>query len=83
MREAKRYGQLKQLVAAGAISDLQLQVKFVFRHHGVRIGSYTADFTYTEGERYVIEDCKGKRTQQYQLRKRLLRAFYGLEIRET
>jgi hypothetical protein len=83
--EAKRYQDLKLLEREGVIRGLELQQKFVFRHNGVRIGSFTADFTYDDVKtgRYVVEDFKGRRTQQYQLRKRLMMAFYGIEILET
>ncbi len=50
-----------------------------------RIGFYKADFRYevtATGER-VIEDVKGVRTAVYRLKKKLVKALYGIEIIET
>jgi hypothetical protein len=48
---------------------------------------YRADFTYYELEGgewfYVVEDSKGHKTEIYENKKRLMKAIYGIEIRET
>lgn len=56
------------------------------------IKEYIADFTYTtlktgvndlpEPEEYIVEDCKGYRTKEYKLKKRLMKLVYGIEIKE-
>lgn len=83
-REAKRYSELKLLEKAGQIFDLELQPKFVFVVNGVKLGTYTADFCYvdTVSGWAVVEDVKGVRTQQYRLRKKLLKALHGIEVVE-
>ena len=85
--EAKRYNELKQLERAGAIRDLTLQPKFIFEHGGVRIGSYKADFRYLlpHSPVLIVEDVKSpaSKTQAYRLRKRMMLAFHGIEIREV
>lgn len=52
-----------------------------------RIGYYTADFAYeTKDGVPVVEDVKGgnaTRTEAYRLRKRIVEAIYGIEIREV
>jgi hypothetical protein len=88
-KEAARYRELKLLVLAGAIRDLQLQPRFVLTVQGVTIGKYIGDFRYEEltetGGRWdtVVEDVKGVKTPIYRLKKRIVEALYGIDIRET
>ena len=46
---------------------------------------YIADFTYydTETGRFIVEDCKGYRTQEYVLKKKLMYHLKGIMIHET
>lgn len=85
--EAKRYNELKLLELAGQIRDLKLQPKFIFEYAGIRIGSYKADFQYLlpHSPVRVIEDVKSpsSKTQMYRLRKRMMLAFHGIEVREV
>lgn len=85
--EARRYNELKLLQLAGNILDLELQPKFVFELNGVRIGSYKADFRYRlpHSPVFVVEDVKSPatKTQAYALRKRMMKAFHGIEIYEV
>lgn len=84
--EAKRYKELKLMELAGEIRDLVLQPKFIFEYRGVRIGSYKADFQYLlpHSPVLIVEDVKSpaSKTQMYCLRKRMMLAFHGIEIRE-
>ena len=84
-KEAARWCELRLLERAGAIADLARQVRFVLEVGGVRVGVYVADFQYREGGERVVEDVKseGTRTQVYRLKKRLMLACHGIEIRET
>lgn len=91
--EAKRYGELKLLSAAGEISKLELQPVFPLGtdEHPVLIRSpgfpkgrrakYTADFAYTDrcGAR-IIEDVKGMDTTESRLRRAFVEAQYGIRI---
>lgn len=83
-KEAARYIELKHLVRAGQISDLQRQVKFKLEVNGEKICNYLADFTYTNhrGEN-VTEDVKGILTDVYRLKKKLMKAIHGIEIKEV
>lgn len=85
--EARRYGELKLMERAGEIRGLELQPKFTFEHQGVRLGSYKADFAYflSHSPQRIIEDVKSpaSKTQAYQLRKRMMLAFHGIEVREV
>ena len=81
--EAKRYMELKILEKANEISDLRLQYPFECKINEKKICTYKADFDYFEGDQWVIEDVKGFRTQVYKLKKKLVEALHGIEIREV
>lgn len=82
-REARRYQELKLLEYAGGIGGLELQPRFPLVVNGVKVGVYVADFQYEENGEIVTEDCKGVRTQVYRLKAKLVRALYGIQIRES
>ena len=84
-KEARRYGDLKLLERAGKISQLTLQPSYTFTHNGVEICKYVADFQYWDCEKNipVTEDSKGVRTPAYVIKRKLLKAFYGIEVLET
>lgn len=81
-KEYLRWADLTRLQAAGVIQDLQRQVKFVLQESFVdgegkrcREISYTADYTYTEDGRTVIEDCKSvitAKSESFRVRWRML-----------
>jgi len=85
--EGRRYGELKLLERAGEILELELQPKFVFELNGTHIGSYKADFRYRlpHSPVKIVEDVKSpaSKTQAYQLRKKMMKAFHGIEVREV
>lgn len=81
--EAQRYTELRALEQAGEISGLELQPRYDLVVNGVKIGRYVADFRYREDGRLVVEDVKGVKTALYRLKKKLVRALYGIEVRET
>jgi hypothetical protein len=81
--EARRYMELRLLEKANEISDLRLQYPFECKINEKKICTYKADFDYYEGDQWVIEDVKGFRTQVYRLKKRLVEALHGIEIREV
>ena len=82
-REATRYQDLRVMQQAGLISGLALQPKYPLEVNGVKIGNYIGDFLYTENGQRVVEDTKGVKTPVYKLKRRLMLALYGIEIRET
>lgn len=90
LAESQRYLQLRQMQADGVISNLSFQPTFELqpgfvdatgkRHRPI---AYRADFRYIEEGKVIIEDVKGRRTQQYVLRmKMLLYHFRDIEFRE-
>lgn len=82
-REASRYGVLKIMQAAGLITNLRLQVPYVIAVNGQKICRYVADFVYLENSREVVEDVKGVRTREYILKRKLMFAVFGIEIKEV
>ena len=45
--------------------------------------NYIADFVYWEGDRMVVEDAKGVRTEGYIIKRKLMRLQHGVAIREV
>lgn len=89
-KEADRYGGLLLLQKAGIISDLQRQVKFTLlpaQYEGkkciFKATNYYADFTYMQDGKLVVEDVKGFKTKEYQLKKKMMYYFHHIKIKET
>lgn len=82
-KEAARYVELKSLLKAGAISDLELQVRFPLSVNGQKICVYVADFCYKSKGKTIVEDVKGVKTGIYRLKNKMMKAIYGIEIFET
>lgn len=82
-KEAHRYQQLKLMLRAGKISDLELQPRYDIVVNGEKICYYKADFRYIENGELVVEDVKGMQTSVYKLKKKLVKACHGIEIREV
>jgi hypothetical protein len=85
--EARRYAELKMLEKAGQINSLELQPKFPITINGVKIATYIADFKYHVGSwsspsPWIVEDVKGMLTPMYRLKKKMVKAQYGIEITE-
>ena len=90
--EARRYGELKLLERAGEISDLRLQpgfelapsVKFTGAARATPALRYRADFSYLDASgRRIIEDVKGMPTTAYRMRRHLMLALLGVEVKEV
>lgn len=45
--------------------------------------SYIADFAYFQGDKYVVEDTKGVRTEAYKIKRKLMLERYGFQIKEV
>ncbi len=83
--EAKRYGELRLLLKADEISDLTLQPKIRCVVNGVHVCDYFGDFAYTDRRTFkrIHEDVKGMKTPIYKLKKKLVLACSGIEIKEV
>lgn len=82
-REAQRWHELQLEERAGHISNLRRQAKFPLVWNRVLICSYVADFVYLRDGAEVVEDSKGMRTREYTLKKKMMLAAYGIEIKES
>ena len=85
VKEYHRWGVLRLLERAGRITDLKRQVSYelIPKQQGERACSYVADFTYNEDGKLVVEDCKGYRTPEYRLKRKLMLWVHGIKIKET
>lgn len=88
-KEAKRYTKLRDMERAGKIQHLCLQVPFEilpsFECDGVKYRgmSYVADFVYHRDGKLVVEDCKGFKTPEYKLKKKLMAYCKNINIEES
>ena len=96
-KEAEQYGLLRLREKAGEIARLRVHPHYSLVVDGLKIGIYTPDFDYlqlTPDGRHlacVVEDVKpfdaktGKfrLTEGYRLRKKLMKALYGIDVREV
>lgn len=85
--EAERYGQLVAMERAGAIRNLERQVRYNIQVNNQKICQYVADFVYEDlgidGETPVkiVEDAKGVETPEFKLKKKLMKAVHNIEIK--
>lgn len=88
-KEAKRYVKLRALEDAGEIQHLRLQVPFElvpsFECCGVKYRGmkYVADFVYFRDGKFVVEDCKGVKTPEYKMKKKLMAYLNHINIEES
>lgn len=87
IKEGERYLELKMLLKAGKIRDLQLQVEFelIPKQAGEQACKYKADFVYHMADtgKMVVEDVKGKRTHEYIIKRKLMLWRHGIKIVEV
>jgi len=98
-KEAGRYSELKLRERCRVISNLELQPRYDVIVNGQKICYYKADFRYFDNEKgaEVVEDVKAMpKTAKaikafrgtgawriYRIKKKLVEALYGIEIREV
>lgn len=92
-KEAARYMDLRLLEKAGLIESLERQPVFVLapsvKYEGAKRATpalrYSADFTYFEwvgGKKLrVVDDCKGALTTAFKIKRHLMKAQFGIEVR--
>lgn len=81
--EAHRWHELQLELAAGRISKLRRQVRFSISWQGEHICFYVADFVYERNGERVVEDSKGKRTELFILKRKLMLICLGIQVLET
>jgi hypothetical protein len=88
-REAARWCELRLLQRAGRISELQRQVVYELapgvKFEGAKRAQpalrLVVDFQYREAGRLVLEDIKGVVTTAFTIKRHLLKARIGLDVR--
>jgi hypothetical protein len=86
--DGHRFRVLVSLLAAGEITDLELQPRFPLHARsgqGVAhvIGEYVADFRYRRKGLIVTEDAKGMKLPLYLWKKKHTELQYGIRIEEV
>ena len=88
-KEAKRFTKLRDMEEAGKIQGLRLQVPYEiipsFECDGVKYRGmrYIADFVYYRDGKVVVEDCKGFKTPEYKMKKKLMAYINHVNIEES
>ena len=86
-KEADRYQELLWMQQAGLIQDLECQPRYDLIVNGHKLGFYRGDFRYKDvaTDLVILEDVKSPatRTAVYRLKKKLVKALYGVEIIEV
>lgn len=83
--EARRYGELKLMLDAGLIQNLECHPKYEIKVNGMHVCYYVGDFRYIDGGETVVEDVKSAATvtKMYRLKKKLMKACHGISVREA
>jgi hypothetical protein len=85
--ESRRCDELHLMQQGELIRELEAhpQPRFDLKVNDVHVTNYIADFAYHDaetGER-VVEDVKGMSTAEYRIKKALMLACLGIEVREV
>lgn len=84
IKEGNRYLVLKQQQKEGKIQLLKRQVTYKLIVNDILICKYRADFVYYDMDgTLIVEDAKGYRTPEYKLKRSLMKAVHGIDIKET
>ena len=81
--ERDRYIFLKDAEDNGVIEDLKCQVPFELHVNNKLVCKYISDFTYYKrmNSEFVVEDVKGVVTAVFRLKKKLMLAVHGIDVR--
>lgn len=71
------------MLKAGLISNLRLQVPYQITVNGMKVCKYVADFVYEDKGVEIVEDVKGMKTPIYNLKKKLMKAVFGVVVSEV
>ena len=90
LKERQRWYELRLMERAGKIQGLERQIRFELVPAQYQNGKcverrcdYVADFTYWENGKFVVEDCKGFRTDVYKIKRKLMLWRHNIRIKET
>lgn len=87
LKERDRYITNRQRLLSGEIESLELQVEFILETDDKKVCSYIADSVYkiVSTGKLVVEDVKSPQTRRlavYRLKKKLMMACLGINIKE-
>jgi Protein of unknown function (DUF1064) len=86
-REMRRHGELIVLERAGQIRNLrrQVRIELIPKCEHEQAATWLADFVYEEAPSWeeIWEDCKGARTKDYIIKRKLAWWRFGKRIRES
>lgn len=83
IKEGNRYQTLKTLERQKAIKHLEIKPVYSLVVNNIKIGKYIPDFRYYINPELVVEDVKGIKTPVYNLKKKLMKALFDIDILET
>ena len=90
VKEYRRWNELRIMERAGLIQDLKRQVQFELIPSQKEDGKvveravvYKADFAYMQDSKYIVEDTKGYKTQEYILKRKMMLYVHGIRVKET
>ena len=80
--EGKHYSQLKLLMRAGEIKDLELQPRYDLIINDVKVGFYKGDFRFFDlkEDRQRVVDSKGMDTPLSKLKRKMVKAIYDIDV---
>ncbi|MDX0548552.1 DUF1064 domain-containing protein [Sinorhizobium medicae] len=81
-REAEFYSSLKQLERAGQVYEVELQKPYALTVNGQLVCTYKADFAFYDAiqKRNRVVDIKGVATSDFNIKRKLMRAIYGIDV---
>ena len=81
-REAQFYSSLKQLERAGQVYEVELQRPYALTVNGQLVCTYRADFAFYNAiqKRNRVVDVKGVATKDFNIKRKLMRAIYGIDV---
>jgi ribosomal protein L37E len=87
-KEYERYKKLVMAAKEGLIRELCVHPTFEFKVNGITVCTYESDFCYKTLLGLVnltVEDVKSKatRTPLYRVKKKLMKAIHGIDVREV
>jgi hypothetical protein len=86
-KEKNRYQELLWMQQAGQIRNIELQPRYDLVVNGHKLGFYRGDFRYevVATGQTILEDVKSQATKTavYRLKKKLVKALYGVDVVEV
>lgn len=82
-KEGARYLELRMLLKAGLISNLELQIPYELNEGGKFTHKYICDFRYEQNGQTIVEDVKGFKNKVYLKKRKLMLEVHRITIKET